>query len=273
MSRSREALRLASGKLRHYCHLDHLAQAPAIIILCKAAEPPPKQEKDEKMDLLNLPSLQQVPLGQVLLNFCIAAILGFVLRWHYVRFGKTLSNREGFAAVFPFIVITTMLIITIVKSSLALSLGLVGALSIIRFRTPIKEPEELAYLFVAIAIGIGLGANFVAATVVVVLLMLLLMARFSNIRASRTQQHLYLSIDTPNQPGGERFVEALTDAISGHVSFCDLHRVDWRGENAQVTYFIDINATAGVTALLSAIRSLAPEAEITLLDQKRIPGV
>ncbi len=41
---------------------------------------------------------------------------------------------------------------------LMLGLGLVGALSIIRFRTPIKEPEELAYLFLAIAVGIGLGA-------------------------------------------------------------------------------------------------------------------
>ena len=47
----------------------------------------------------------------------------------------------------------------IVKSSLALSLGLVGALSIVRFRAAIKEPEELVYLFLIIAIGLGCGAN------------------------------------------------------------------------------------------------------------------
>ncbi len=57
-----------------------------------------------------------------------------------------------------------MLIITIVKSSLALSLGLVGALSIVRFRSAIKEPEELAYLFLCIAIGLGLGASQTAIT-------------------------------------------------------------------------------------------------------------
>ena len=51
------------------------------------------------------------------------------------------------------------LIITVVKSSLALSLGLVGALSIVRFRTAIKNPEELIFLFLCIAIGVGLGAN------------------------------------------------------------------------------------------------------------------
>ena len=52
-----------------------------------------------------------------------------------------------------------MLIIFVVKSSLALSLGLVGALSIVRFRSAIKEPEELTFLFLNIALGIGFGAN------------------------------------------------------------------------------------------------------------------
>ena len=60
---------------------------------------------------------------------------------------------------------TTMFIITIVKSSLALSLGLVGALSIVRFRAAIKEPEELTYLFLTIAIGLGLGADQMEITI------------------------------------------------------------------------------------------------------------
>ncbi len=60
--------------------------------------------------------------------------------------------------------LTTFLVITVVKSSLALSLGLVGALSVIRFRTPIKEPEELVYLFLAIGIGLGFGANQIVIT-------------------------------------------------------------------------------------------------------------
>ena len=60
--------------------------------------------------------------------------------------------------------LTTMFVIAVIKQSLALSLGLVGALSIIRFRTAIKDPEELANLFFAISIGIGLGANQVEIT-------------------------------------------------------------------------------------------------------------
>ena len=57
----------------------------------------------------------------------------------------------------------------IVKNSLALSLGLVGALSIVRFRAAIKEPEELIYLFLIIATGLGCGAGQIKITIVGVL--------------------------------------------------------------------------------------------------------
>ncbi|HIL79776.1 MAG TPA: DUF4956 domain-containing protein [Myxococcales bacterium] len=52
-----------------------------------------------------------------------------------------------------------MTITMVIKSLLALSLGLVGALSVVRFLTPTKESEELVYLFLAIALGLGLGAG------------------------------------------------------------------------------------------------------------------
>ena len=67
----------------------------------------------------------------------------------------------------------TFLVILIVKSSLALSLGLVGALSIVRFRTPIKEPEELIYLFLAIALGLGYGAGQIIPTTSIAIIIFL----------------------------------------------------------------------------------------------------
>ena len=67
----------------------------------------------------------------------------------------------------------------IVKSSLALSLGLVGALSIVRFRAAIKEPEELVYLFLIIAIGLGCGANQLVITVIGILISLFIIVLYS----------------------------------------------------------------------------------------------
>ena len=85
-------------------------------------------------------------LPAFVLSLITAAILGLLLSQVYVRFGSSLSNRRLFAGNFLLLTVTTTLIISIVKTSLALSLGLVGALSIVRFRAAIKEPEELAFL-------------------------------------------------------------------------------------------------------------------------------
>ena len=98
-------------------------------------------------------------LPSFVLSLVLAALLGVILGQAYIRFGQSLSNRRLFARNFLLLTVTTTLIISIVKSSLALSLGLVGALSIVRFRAAIKEPEELAFLFLAIAIGLGLAPD------------------------------------------------------------------------------------------------------------------
>ena len=105
-------------------------------------------------------------LPKLVLSLGIAALLGVILGQVYIHFGHSLSNRRLFARNFLILVVTTTLIISIVRSSLALSLGLVGALSIVRFRAAIKEPEELAFLFLAISIGLGLGAGQALVTIV-----------------------------------------------------------------------------------------------------------
>jgi hypothetical protein len=105
---------------------------------------------------LNLPELS---IDGLLWNFLICILLSLVLCWHFNTRAKKRYMRRDLGLVLPVICLTTLLVISVVKSSLALSLGLVGALSIVRFRTPIKEPEELAYIFLSIAIGLALGAD------------------------------------------------------------------------------------------------------------------
>ena len=91
---------------------------------------------------LNESALGDLALIPSVINAILVLLLGQVLAWHYCRYAKVLSNKRKNARMFVFIAATTMLVIMVIKTSLALSLGLVGALSIIRFRTPIKEPED-----------------------------------------------------------------------------------------------------------------------------------
>ena len=100
-----------------------------------------------------------VPFDEFLLNIVVTALLVSLLRLFYIHFGNAISNRRKFAGNFLPLALGTLLIIMIVKSSIALSLGLVGALSIVRYRAAIKDPEELTYLFITIGIGLAGGAN------------------------------------------------------------------------------------------------------------------
>ena len=100
-----------------------------------------------------------INLPDFILNLLMVGFLCLLIQIFYKKFSTTLSNREEFSKNFILLGIATCIVITIVKNSLALSLGLVGALSIVRFRAAIKEPEELVYLFLVIATGLGGGAG------------------------------------------------------------------------------------------------------------------
>jgi hypothetical protein len=212
-------------------------------------------------------------LTELLVNLAIGFVMALVVRWHFLRFGSTLSNRDELAGVLPFILMTTILIITVVKSSLALSLGLVGALSIVRFRTPIKEPEELAYLFLAIAIGLGLGANQVAATVVAGLAILGAMMLIKQYTNRDVGKNLYLSVNVPHDESGKCQLDNVNKLISKHVNSSDLRRFDERNGVMDATYLLDISATASLTNLSDELRAQFPEVGITFLDQNGMPGI
>jgi len=133
------------------------------------------------------------------INLIICLLFIYVLRIIYNNYGTSISNRKQFSKNFFTISLTTLFIITVIKHSLALSLGLVGALSIVRFRTAIKDPEELAVLFFSIAIGIGLGANQVAITTlsfIVISLLLIINGKFFS--KAEVDNGVYLNIISDN---------------------------------------------------------------------------
>ena len=84
----------------------------------------------------------QIDLLTFVINLLLSVVLAYILGRVYIYWGGSLSNRRKFAANFMLMTVTTTFIILVVRSSVALSLGLVGALSIVRFRTAVKEPKN-----------------------------------------------------------------------------------------------------------------------------------
>jgi Domain of unknown function (DUF4956) len=227
------------------------------------------------LETLSLSDKAPLSLTALLISLTIGAVLSLLIRWHFRKFGSTLSNREEFAQVFPFILLTTILIISVVKSSLALSLGLVGALSIVRFRTPIKEPEELAYLFISIACGLGLGAEQTVPTVVSAITILIFMALFKMRRETYKNKNLFLSIDwkPTAEDNVDQYLDRINEIILKHVATCDLRRYDIRDHFIEITYFVDIATTGKLSVLTDELRKNFAGVGITFLDQNQLPSV
>ena len=117
--------------------------------------------------ILTNQQLIEQPISEIVLNLILCMLLVSLISWYYKKFSQSLGGKTHIGSVLPLIGLTVFLVIVVVKSSLALSLGLVGALSIVRFRTPIKEPEELGYLFLTIGVGLGFGAGYEILTIII----------------------------------------------------------------------------------------------------------
>lgn len=145
-----------------------------------------------------------------------------------------------------------------------------GALSIVRFRTPIKEPEELAYLFMAIAIGLGLGANQTVPTIIVSPIILAVMAGFKYSRRKSKNKNLFLSVDWKSQPTRERLDE-LNGLISKHARVSDLRRFDSKENETEATYYIDVEDSETLFNLENDLRQAIPGISVTFIDHSQEP--
>lgn len=205
-------------------------------------------------------------LPAFLISLGIAAVLGLVLGQVYVRFGQSLTNRRVFARNFLLLTVTTTLIIAIVKSSLALSLGLVGALSIVRFRAAIKEPEELAFLFLAISIGLGLGAGQVLLTVVALAVILGLIVIRNLANRSPDQPNLFLTV-TSAEPTKVSAGEVLKTLIASGAS-ASLKRFDETADRVEASFLVDFKDVNALEQFNRRLRQLNPEVELSCLDDR-----
>lgn len=209
----------------------------------------------------------QVPLIGFAINLFLAAGLGLILRDIYIRYGRTLGNRRLLAANFLLLIITTMFIITVVKSSLALSLGLVGALSIVRFRTAIKEPEELAYLFLALSIGLGLGADQRVLTLVTFGFIVVIIWVHHLFSRHQEDKLVYLTVSLST---GRNLLPRLVETINQCAVSANLKRHDENEQQTESTFVVEFADWSQMSACQEALRQLDPSVRITFLDNRDI---
>jgi len=204
-------------------------------------------------------------INDFLINIVIAAALSFALSWVYVKYGRSLSNRKQFAANFIMITLTTMIIISIVKSSLALSLGLVGALSIVRFRTAVKEPEELAYMFLSIAIGLGLGASQTQVTVLGFAFVIIIIVIRGLIKKSDKSSNFFITMRSTEK---KIKLDELKGILAGHCSKAEIRRIDDQETIVEIVLLVEFDKPEGIQGLRDDLRNFDPTINFSIMENK-----
>lgn len=112
-------------------------------------------------ELLNFSEIQitNTTFTDFIIGLFILLLLSFFLKKTYEKYSLSVSNKKNFSSILPLFAVGIFIIVVSIKSSIVLSLGLVGALSIIRMRTAIKEIEQIVYLLLLTAVSISIAAN------------------------------------------------------------------------------------------------------------------
>ena len=113
-----------------------------------------------------LENVSEFSILDTLIGLAVAQVIGLFI---FIIYKKTLTGvlcSSGFALTLVGLSLVTTLVIMAVTSNVVLSLGMVGALSIVRFRTAIKEPVEIVFLFWSLAVGIVIGAGMIPLAVI-----------------------------------------------------------------------------------------------------------
>jgi hypothetical protein len=210
----------------------------------------------------------QLNYTDFVINLLIAAFLAWILELVFINYSNTINNKKIFSKNFIIIATTTAFIISIVKSSFALSLGLVGALSIIRFRTAIKEPEEISYLFICIGIGLGLGANYKLITITAILLIIIIIILKEKLLNTKevANEAIYLTINYK----GKLDLNLILQVGSKHCSSLYLRDFDLLKDNTQIGLVVNFSESKKIDDLIKDIKLINEQIEINFVNKHDI---
>lgn len=162
-----------------------------------------------------LESVTEFSVIDTLIGMLVSVVLGLFIYMIYKKTFTGVMYSTGFALTLVGLSLVTTLVIMAVTSNVVLSLGMVGALSIVRFRAAIKEPMEIVFLFWAIAGGIVVGAGMIPLAIIGSVIIGVILLIFANRKIHENPYILVLNCADDAAENGA--MELLKNAVSRYV--------------------------------------------------------
>ena len=205
-----------------------------------------------------LESVQEFSVVDTLIGLAFALVIGLFIYLIYKKTFTGVMYSTGFAMSLVGLSMVTTLVIMAVTSNVVLSLGMVGALSIVRFRAAIKEPMEIVFLFWAIAVGIVIGAGMIPLAIIGSVIIGLLLLLFANKKLLKTPYILIVSCEDEN---------AEKEAIGIIGKSVDKYVVKSKTVNAAgIELTAEVRVKNNETAFVNEVNSLAGVSGATLVS-------
>ena len=160
-----------------------------------------------------LENVSEFSILDTLIGLAVALVIGLFI---FIIYKKTLTGvlySSGFALTLVGLSLVTTLVIMAVTSNVVLSLGMVGALSIVRFRTAIREPVEIVFLFWSLAVGIVIGAGMIPLAVIGSAIIGVILLLFAN---RKIHNDPYILVTNCTDENAENAVMDILDKEAAH---------------------------------------------------------
>lgn len=184
----------------------------------------------------------------IVIDMLVALIIGYMIYRIYKRFFAGVVYSRYFAFTLIGMTVLTCMVTLAISTNIVISLGMVGALSIVRYRTAIKEPLDIMYLFWAITEGITVGASMYILAAVGMLIMLVLVICMSK---SKETSGAYVMIV---HFGGGSVKESILDKLSPYVHTVKSCII--KDDNTEMTVQIDMKKDDGIAEDIRAIEGV-----------------
>lgn len=205
-----------------------------------------------------LESITEFSAADTLIAMVAALVIGMFIFVVYKKTFNSVMYSTGFAMTLVGMTMVTTLVILAVTSNVVLSLGMVGALSIVRFRAAIKEPMEIVYLFWAVAAGIVIGAGMLPLAVIGSAIIGVILILFANKKIYDNPYLLILNCQDEN---------AENTALSLMKEAVKKHAVKSKTVNAQgIEFTAEIRMKDGETAFVNRLNEIAGVENATLVS-------
>jgi|TARA_B100000530_G_C15894683_1_gene462885 hypothetical protein len=179
-------------------------------------------------DLLGIQNIGVVSILDFLVGIFELILLSLSFKFIYDRYSTSVSNRHVFSFFFLPFSVSIFLIVVTIKSSLVLSLGLVGALSIIRFRTAIKETEQIVSLLYLTGISISIAANQLILPIITsIIIFLFYLIRYQKMsKINNTENVIVSEILNFKESAFKEIIDEISNEKMINISLVSLNQKD-----------------------------------------------